>query len=105
MKYTKEWLKKALSICSEGGPVPVLALCGNSGCCKSIAVELICKELQIEIVVWNENVNNAFNVSSREQTNNYTNNRDLFKLYDSSSRFNFKKVSFYFIVQHNASKL
>jgi len=31
-----------------------LALCGNSGCGKSTAVELICAELGVEMLVWSE---------------------------------------------------
>lgn len=33
----------------------VLILCGNSGCCKSTAVELICEEMNVDIKVWSEN--------------------------------------------------
>ena len=32
----------------------VLALCGNSGCGKSTAMELLSSELEIELVHWNE---------------------------------------------------
>lgn len=35
------------------GP-PVLALCGNSGCGKSTTVELICREIGVEVLSWSE---------------------------------------------------
>jgi ABC-type phosphate transport system ATPase subunit len=32
----------------------VLALCGPSGCAKSTLVEVLCKELDIDVVVWHD---------------------------------------------------
>jgi hypothetical protein len=35
-------------------PPCFLALCGNSGCCKTTTLELVCAEEKVEIVTWSE---------------------------------------------------
>jgi energy-coupling factor transporter ATP-binding protein EcfA2 len=45
-----------LSCHFKGIPGPILLLFGNSGSGKSTAIELLCKEYEIEIVNWNEDM-------------------------------------------------
>jgi hypothetical protein len=35
-------------------PPCFLALCGNSGCCKTTTLELVCAEEKVQIVTWSE---------------------------------------------------
>eukprot|EP01036_Dinobryon_divergens_P026125 gene26125-34736_t len=51
----RNWTLGAFSDDSSDDGLPqVLALCGNSGCGKSTAVALLCEELEIDLIQWNE---------------------------------------------------
>ena len=59
----KSWIERALTAhdqaqrSAEGlmGFRPfVLALCGGSGCCKSTAVEVVCRELDVQVKRWTD---------------------------------------------------
>jgi hypothetical protein len=39
-----------------GASLPVLVMCGNSGNCKSAAVETICHDVGIEVRRWNDDL-------------------------------------------------
>ncbi len=104
-----DWIQRALMAHEEyanrgnmmGGFAPfVLALCGISGCSKSTAVELLCKENNIELIVWSDDLWEStwsckFNSLSNEYVKSevpvdftsYTREKSLVReLFDSNSK-------------------
>ena len=82
VKVIKQWITRACAAHKSYTDNPslfpyfrpyVLALCGSSGCCKSTAVELICKEMDIKIQRWTDDSwdNNTTFISD------YNNNHDI----------------------------
>ena len=56
-KFVKDWLlrvtgKVDFDISHGDKRIPVLALCGQSGCCKSTLVEVLCQQNNIQILEW-----------------------------------------------------
>ena len=57
LNWTQRACKAHEEYSSNKGFAPwVLALCGISGCSKSTAVELLCKENNIELIVWSDDL-------------------------------------------------
>ena len=102
---------KHLLFCYIDNRTPVLAICGCSGNCKSISVELICKELGIDIIEWTDdnweieastryNVfanNNSFSSmiynNQDDNNNNFNRNSNWDSSFDNSELFQWKNLN------------
>eukprot|EP00596_Hydrurales_sp_CCMP1899_P003912 CAMPEP_0119053398 /NCGR_PEP_ID=MMETSP1177-20130426/74407_1 /TAXON_ID=2985 /ORGANISM="Ochromonas sp, Strain CCMP1899" /LENGTH=447 /DNA_ID=CAMNT_0007033345 /DNA_START=76 /DNA_END=1419 /DNA_ORIENTATION=+ len=91
VKSIREWILKATAAHKESQNTPgfrpyVLALLGSSGVCKSTAVEILSKELKLQLKVWTEDSwdagavssFNKMNLSRNNSYNKYSNEDHLF---------------------------
>lgn len=58
IKAVRAWILEAVAAHTSGATIKpyVLVLCGRSGCCKSTMVETICKEIDVSITTWSDDL-------------------------------------------------
>eukprot|EP01038_Epipyxis_sp_PR26KG_P017311 gene17311-23889_t len=81
----RDWIKDAfLLLDTNDNPFPpVLAMCGNSGGCKSTLVELLCHELKIEVSVWGDDLFESDTTLAKQL--DYHRNNELLKDFTNNS--------------------
>ena len=68
------------------GKTQVLLLCGNSGCGKSTAVELLLKDLKVDVKVWSEDSWDAMPDNFYDQTRLFINRESSYSSYSSYNK-------------------